>query len=90
MLQAGLAALVLLRLHPRPLAHTPSFEFSTSFMGAMCGVILGIAWVAPFGQQPPVQVSSRSLGSVLCCAMAKARAQWGGAQLHPLPLPHSS
>ena len=77
MLQAGLAALVLLRLHPRPLAHTPSFEFSTSFMGAMCGVILGIAWVAPFGQQPSVQVSLQHAAALRCAALrcvAKARA----------------
>lgn len=32
-LHAALASLVLLRLHPRPMAHTPSFEFTTSFMG---------------------------------------------------------
>ncbi|EFN52812.1 hypothetical protein CHLNCDRAFT_138478 [Chlorella variabilis] len=40
---AAAASLVLLRLHPRPLAHTPSYEFTTSFMGSMFGVVAGLA-----------------------------------------------
>ena len=32
-LHALLVSCVLLRLHPRPLAHTPSYEFTVSFMG---------------------------------------------------------
>lgn len=46
----ALASLVLLRLHPRPMAHTPSFEFTTSFMGVRdaglaCGMGVEGCWV---------------------------------------------
>lgn len=40
---ALLFSLILLRLHPRPLAHTPTFEFSTSFMGVMFGVAVAVS-----------------------------------------------
>lgn len=53
---AALACLVLLRLHPRPLAHTPSYEFSTCFLGAMFGVVAGVAWISPHMHQPGVQL----------------------------------
>lgn len=60
---AALACLVLLRLYPRPAAHTPSFEFSTSFMGAMFGIVVGTA-MTPAAHQPGIQVSaSRRAGA---------------------------
>jgi membrane-associated phospholipid phosphatase len=39
--QAAASAL-LLRLHPRPLRHTPSYEASATFLGACAGVALGL------------------------------------------------
>ncbi|PSC73444.1 lipid phosphate phosphatase delta [Micractinium conductrix] len=54
---AALVCLVLLRLYPRPLAHTPSYEFSTSFMGAMFGIVVGVAWVSPHAHQPGIQLA---------------------------------
>jgi len=41
-LYALLISLVLLRLHPTPAKHTPSYEFTTSFMGVAFGVILAV------------------------------------------------
>jgi hypothetical protein len=38
----ALVSLLLLRLHPTPEAHTPSYEFSTSFVGVAFGVICGV------------------------------------------------
>lgn len=47
-LHTALASLVLLRLHPRPLAPTPSFEFTTSFMGVSAAAAAagggGVVW----------------------------------------------
>ena len=43
-LHALAVSCVLLRLHPRPLAHTPSYEFTVSFMGVSGGGRLG-GWV---------------------------------------------
>jgi hypothetical protein len=62
-LHAALYSLLLLRLHPRPLAHTPSFEFSVSFMGAMFGIVAGVA-MSPAAHQPGVQVSWHELACV--------------------------
>lgn len=53
---AALVSLILLRLHPRPLNATPSYEFSTSFMGVMFGVVIGVSR-CPFFFNPPVAVS---------------------------------
>jgi len=39
---AAVASLALLRLHPTPESHTPSYEFSTSFIGVAFGVICGV------------------------------------------------
>ena len=33
---------VLLKVHPKPLKHTPSFEFTTSFLGVAFGVAVGV------------------------------------------------
>jgi membrane-associated phospholipid phosphatase len=38
---AGFACLILLRLHPTPESHTPSYEYSTSFIGVAFGVFCG-------------------------------------------------
>ena len=46
----SLVALVLLRLHPTPEKWTPSYEFSTSFIGVAWGVICGVqvrGWLRP-------------------------------------------
>lgn len=53
---AALVALVLLRLHPRPLEHTPTFEFTTSFMGVMFGVVSAVSRCRYFFL-PPVQMA---------------------------------
>jgi len=54
---AALISLVLLRLHPKPMDPTPSFEFSTSIMGVMFGVIAGVSRCSWFFS-PPVQLAS--------------------------------
>ena len=38
-----LACTVLLRLHPKPLVHTPSYEFTASFFGVCWGLIIGLS-----------------------------------------------
>lgn len=38
----GLLCLLLLRLHPTPERHTPSYEFTTSFMGVAFGIVIAI------------------------------------------------
>jgi membrane-associated phospholipid phosphatase len=51
-LSSALLALVLLRLHPRPLNPTPSFEFSTAFMGVLFGVLTGVSRNRGFFEPP--------------------------------------
>lgn len=38
-----LASIVFLRLHPKPLRHTPSYEFTTSFGGVCWGIVAGVS-----------------------------------------------
>ena len=38
-----LASIVFLRLHPKPLRHTPSYEFTTSFLGVCWGIAAGMS-----------------------------------------------
>ena len=38
-----LASIVFLRLHPMPLRHTPSYEFTTSFGGVCWGIVIGVS-----------------------------------------------
>lgn len=38
----ALTCALLLRLHPRPLVHTPSYEASATFLGACTGVAVGV------------------------------------------------
>ena len=45
-------SVVLLRLHPRPLNPTPTFEFTTCFMGVMLGVCGSITRCAEFYSVP--------------------------------------
>lgn len=52
---AAFTSLILLRLHPKPLNATPTFEFSTSFMGVMFGVVLGVSR-NPFFFNPAVSI----------------------------------
>jgi membrane-associated phospholipid phosphatase len=40
---AIMISLMLLRLHPTPASHTPSYEFTTSFVGVAFGVILAVS-----------------------------------------------
>ena len=49
---AAFVSLILLRLHPRPLDATPSYEFSTSFMGVMFGVVIGVSRCSFFFNSP--------------------------------------
>lgn len=65
MLHAALASLLLLRLHPRPLAHTPSFQFSTSFMG-----------VRPTAQRGKAQRSTDSATPSACSCLRTYPARW--------------
>ena len=39
----ALASIVFLRLHPKPLRHTPSYEFTTSFGGVCWGIVVGMS-----------------------------------------------
>lgn len=39
----ALASIVFLRLHPKPLQHTPSYEFTTSFGGVCWGIVVGMS-----------------------------------------------
>lgn len=39
----ALASIVFLRLHPKPLRHTPSYEFTTSFGGVCWGLVVGMS-----------------------------------------------
>lgn len=38
-----LASIAFLRLHPKPLRHTPSYEFTTSFGGVCWGIVVGMS-----------------------------------------------
>ena len=49
---AALVSLILLRLHPKPLNHTPTFEFSTAFMGVMLGAVLAVSRFPEFYSSP--------------------------------------
>ncbi|KAG7670509.1 hypothetical protein KSW81_003071 [Nannochloris sp. 'desiccata'] len=64
LLTAGVASLILLRLHPKPLNPTPTFEFSTSFMGVMFGVVIGVSRFPSFFQ-PAVSIYQILDGSKL-------------------------
>ena len=48
--QAGcmqvLASVLFLRLHPKPLKHTPSYEFSASFLGVCSGIVVAVSRMA--------------------------------------------
>lgn len=52
-----LASLVLLRLCPRPLSYTPSFEFTTSFFGAFFGGTAGVARTYSRFYAVPIQLA---------------------------------
>ncbi|KAL0018005.1 hypothetical protein WJX77_009909 [Trebouxia sp. C0004] len=39
----ALASIIFLRLHPKPLRHTPSYEFTTSFGGVCWGLVVGMS-----------------------------------------------
>lgn len=39
----ALASIVFLRLHPMPLRHTPSYEFTASFGGVCWGLVVGMS-----------------------------------------------
>ncbi len=56
MLQTGLLCLVLLRLHPRPIDHTPTYEFTTAFWGVMFGTVSSVNMMPPPFTQPPSEV----------------------------------
>jgi hypothetical protein len=63
---AAAVSAVLLRLHPRPLNPTPTFAFTTSFMGVMFGVCGSIAGNSAF-YDPPVQLAAVWAHSPLWC-----------------------
>lgn len=54
---AAFVSLVLLRLHPRPVNATPTFDFTTSFMGVMTGVCYSVSHNEGF-YTPAVQLKS--------------------------------
>src|SRR5947209_4094502 len=41
-----LASVLFLRLHPKPLKHTPSYEFSASFLGVCAGIVVAVSRMA--------------------------------------------
>ena len=53
----ALATALLLRLHPRPLRYTTSFEATTAFAGACAGVALGVSLGGGSGGAPPLSPS---------------------------------
>ena len=55
--QLALVALVLLRLHPRPAAATPSYEFTVSFMGVLWGALTGVHR-NPWFHEPPLHLAA--------------------------------
>jgi membrane-associated phospholipid phosphatase len=58
---AAAVATVLLRLHPRPLRHTPTFEFSTAFLGVALGAVAAAAR-RPDLLAPPVRLAAAAAG----------------------------
>ena len=63
-----LASIVFLRLHPKPLRHTPSYEFTTSFGGVCWGIVVGMSrqW-RMYSQNTPgrfVQIIQSRLGVI--------------------------
>lgn len=64
--QAALLSLVLLRLHPRPMSHTPSYEFTVSFVGVFFGVASGMSQSRAL-HEPAVQYHAvLALGPLWC------------------------
>jgi len=71
---------LLLRLHPRPLVHTPSYEASATFLGACTGVAIGVwrsggahlvrggAGSLPWGKGPAAVAAAAALR--LACGFA--------------------
>lgn len=49
---AALICLILLRLHPRPLHATPTYEFSTSIMGVMFGTTTAVSRFQEYHKNP--------------------------------------
>ncbi|KFM24438.1 Dihydrosphingosine 1-phosphate phosphatase YSR3 [Auxenochlorella protothecoides] len=90
-----LVSLVALRLHPRPLEYTPSYEFTASFLGASSGVVAGSARTWPAHHAPgillsrvaaagaPAAARRVALGLAMVAA-AKAAARVACAMLLPL------
>lgn len=54
----ALLSLVLLRLHPRPVAHTPSYDFTVSFMGVAFGMNAAVARCHARFLTPHVQLAA--------------------------------
>lgn len=54
----ALISLVLLRLHPRPVAFTPSYEFTVSFMGVAFGMCSAVCRVHTHFLTPPIQLAA--------------------------------
>lgn len=54
----ALISLVLLRLHPRPVAHTPSYEFSVSFGGVAFGLVAAVSRVHARYFEPFIQLGA--------------------------------
>ena len=82
------ASAVALRLHPRPLAHTTSFEASTAFAGACTGVSLGIARGGLAALAPPASAAAacaRLVAGLTAVAAVKAASKQVVAAVVLLP-----
>lgn len=82
------ASAVALRLHPRPLAHTTSFEASTAFAGACTGVALGIARGGLTALAPPASAAAacaRLIAGLAAVAAVKVASKQVVATVVPLP-----
>lgn len=90
---AACISLVLLRLHPRPVNATPTFDFTTSFMGVMAGVCYAVSHNQGF-YTPPVQLTSvwahsgfwivrRLLAGAQRSTVGRAALVWGAQQRIP-------
>ncbi|GAB4814216.1 hypothetical protein N2152v2_001262 [Parachlorella kessleri] len=55
-LYQGFISLILLRLHPRPVAYTPSYEYSTSFMGVTFGATTAVSRLYKQYHAAPIQL----------------------------------
>lgn len=80
-----LVSIVFLRLHPKPLRHTPSYEFTTSFLGVCWGIAAGMSQNAQLYKTNQPGLSILLLGSRAGVAALLKRVTLGNV-VHPSQL----